>query len=295
MEMAERAWLVVLAMVSGVVPPAAPGVETMPEVSEPISIRQPALLPAKQLGAVVPVVAARSALLLDMPSGTTLYAKEPDKPLPIASLTKLMSAYVITRQVAPDEIVTVPPMQIDQEESRVGLQAGQRFRADDLLTASLVASANDATLALAIHAAGSADAFTKRMNERAAELGLEHTHFSNPTGYDQGENYGSAQDMAALSRNVLTEPRIGNVVGLKEATIRSADGAELKLQTTDRLIGSYLPIAGLKTGTTDAAGPCLISLLSSGERQLLAIVLNSPDRFQENKSMLDWGLNSFRW
>lgn len=295
MEFGERLWLAVLAALSVVSPQAAPADDHQDRPAPPISISQPAPLPIKRPNAISPIVGAKSALLLDVPSGTTLYAKDPEKSLPIASLTKLMSAYVATRQVAPDEIVTIPPMQIGQEESRIGVQVGQRFRADDLLAASLIASANDATLALAIHAAGSVEEFTKLMNERAKELGMEHTRFTNPTGYDQGENYSSTRDLAALSRNVLTEPRIGNVVGLKEAAIRDADGAEIKLQTTDQLLGGYLPIAGLKTGTTDAAGQCLISLLVSGDRQILAIVLASPDRFQENKSMLDWALTSYRW
>ena len=264
--------------------------------------------PIKQPGAVEPVIKAKSALLVDLPSGTTLYAKDPDARLPIASITKLMSALVIVERTKPDAVVTVPKLDNRPEESLMGLREGDQLRTEDLLAGSLIASGNDATTVLARSIAGSEGKFVALMNQRAEALGMNDTHFDNPTGYGTGENVSTARNLVILSRAALAQPRIQQLTGLKELTVSALNVPaptpenpapttpnQYRLQTTDQLLGGYLPIAGLKTGTSDAAGPSVISELVSGDRRLLAIVLNSPDRFQENKSMLDWALNSYKW
>jgi D-alanyl-D-alanine carboxypeptidase len=294
------------------VSPVAPGVLNGKPADIPqgptVTTQAVAPYPVKQPGAVEPVIDAKSALLVDLPSGTTLYAKDPDARLPIASITKLMSALVIVERTKSDAIITVPKLQNRPEESLMGVREGDQLYVDDLLAGSLIASGNDATSALARAVAGSEGRFVDQMNKRAKELGMDDTHFDNPTGYGTGENVSTARDLVVLSRAALAQPRIRQLVGLQEKTVSAvnvpaatpenptpAGPNQYQLKTTDELLGGYLPIAGLKTGTSDAAGPSVISELVSGERQLLAIVLNSPNRFQENKSMLDWALNSYTW
>lgn len=290
-------WLVGLAAVS----PLWPGVlghSPLPTPSvEPAMVRLSTVSPQpKQVdGAVAPIIGARSALLLDVPSNTELYAKEADTVRPIASLAKLMTALLVTEALQTEQTVTAGPISTTDQESRLGLTAGEQFRTDDLLAAMMILSANDAAEVLAVQAAGSRQAFIDRMNQRARELGLANTRFDNPSGFDEGRSVSSVRDLARLSRVVLAEPRIREVVAQRERTITNAAGKPYTFSNTDELLGSYLPIAGLKTGTTDQAGFCLISVLRSGDRQLLAVALNSPDRFQENKSMLDWGLRAYRW
>lgn len=289
------AWLSLVALLSPVVPSIIDAPSHL--VPEPLTLTAPPVAPLPTLveGAVEPVVNAKSALLVDLPSQTTLYAKNPDDSRPIASLTKLMTALLAVERTQPNDIVTVPKLGTTTEESRMGLTEGQHMRAQDLLAGLLVSSANDAAVALAIHIAGSEKEFTEQMNKRAEEMGLKRTHFANPIGLDQEGNYSSAADLAVLARAAIAQSRISDVVGNKELTVTSVEGQPFTIRSTDELLGSYLPIAGLKTGTTDAAGPCLISVVDTGQRKLLAIVLNSPNRFQENKSMLDWGLNSHQW
>lgn len=295
------------------VSPIAPGAVNGPvprDGTRPpqMAVAQPAPYPVKRPDAVEPVVEAKSALLVDLPSGATLYSKNPDAQLPIASITKLMTALLVVERTKADDVVTMPELNNRPEESLMGAKAGDQFHLDDLLAGSLIVSGNDATTALARKVSGSDDKFVAEMNQQAAELGMTETHFDNPTGYGQGENVSSARDLVTLSRVAMDQPRIRDLVAQKEKTVTAlnvpastpdnptpAKPNEYKLNTTDSLLGGYLPIIGGKTGTSDAAGPSLLSELSSGNRQLVAIVLNSPNRFQENKSMLDWALNSYRW
>lgn len=301
-------WLVAVLALSPVLSGIRDGVPAVPAEPAAAFLATPAPFPLKQPGAVEPVVQAKSALLIDLPSGAELFSRQPNASRPIASLTKLMTALLVVERTKPDAVVTMPALQNKPEESLMGARPGDQFHVDDLLAGALIVSGNDAATALGRQVAGSDEVFVNLMNKRAAELGLRHTHFDNPTGYGTGENVSTARDLAILSRAALAEPRIRSTVVLKEAKVAAlnvpaptpdnpnpTEPNQYDLKTTDALLGSYLPIAGLKTGTSDAAGPCLITVLSSGDRQVLAVVLDSPSRFQENKAMLDWSLRSFRW
>lgn len=308
MDVLTQLGLLALLVVSPIAPSALNGTPAAIPRGPVVATVPVAPYPVKQPDAVAPVIAAKSALLLDLPSGTTLYAKDPDARLPIASLTKLMTALLVVERTQPDAVVTMPAIQNRPEESLMNARPGDQFRVDDLLAGALIVSGNDAATVLGRYVSGSDQKFVALMNQRAAELGMSDTHFDNPTGYGTGENVSTARNLSVLSRAAFAQPRIRALVDLKEKTVAAlnvpaptpdnpapAEPNQYQLQTTDQLLGGYLPIAGLKTGTSDAAGPSLISALISGDRQLLAIVLNSPNRFQENKSMLDWALNEYRW
>lgn len=295
MNLFEQVGLLALAAVSAWWSPAPGSSPAAP--AEPVTVPLPAVapLPEKQEAAVAPVVQAKSALVVDLPSNATLFAKDADQPIPIASLAKLMTALLVVERTKSDEVVTVGKLQVTNLESQMGLFEGEQLRVDDLLTGLLVSSGNDAAAVLARHVAGDERRFTELMNERAREIGLRNTRFDNPSGYDEGASYSTARELTILSRAVIAEERIRAYVKLREATVRTVGAREIKLATSNELLGSYLPLGGLKTGTTNAAGPCLVSWVNAGERQLLAVVLNSPDRFQESKSMLDWSLRAYRW
>jgi D-alanyl-D-alanine carboxypeptidase (penicillin-binding protein 5/6) len=290
--------LLAVLLYSAVNPGALNGQPAKQPTVHTVKLQDPAPAPVKQAGAVEPVVEAKSALLLDLPSGQVLFSKDADTPRPIASLAKLMTALVAVEHTKSEDVVPVGKLTNTPDESLAGFPEGEALRADDMLAGLLITSGNDAARSLAVHVSGTEEKFVNEMNSRAKELGLTHTHFASASGYDranQGETSSSARDLAVLSRAAVAQPRISGVVSLKELTVTGASGTQYKLATTDALLGSYLPVAGLKTGTSDDAGPCLITELSSGNRQLLAIVLNSPNRFQENKAMLDWSLHAYKW
>lgn len=308
MDWLSQTWLAALVLVGAVFPGAVPA--TAPVVGEPPrSVAPPPAypVPIKSGATVEPVIKAKSALVTDLGSGAELYAKEASAKRPIASITKLMTALLAVERLEDDQPVVAPKLDNDPEESLMGLQKGDRLKADDILAGTLIVSGNDAAETLAHAVSGSEGEFVKLMNRRAKELGMESTHFDNSSGYGKGENISSARDLVILSRAALESQRIAKLSKVRERTVKAlnkrkpSEGepepkrTEFKLFTTDLLLGSYLPIAGLKTGTSDAAGQSLVSVLDNGNRRLLAVVLNSPDRFQENKSMLDWSLHAYRW
>lgn len=298
MTLFEQAGTVISILLSSFLPALAnpPGAVRSPEPAL-VPLAEVAPFPTKREPAIAPLIQAKSAMAVDLPSNASLYEKESDQPVPIASITKLMTALLVAERTKPDDIITVPKHGTTSEESQMGLLEGEQLRADDLMAGLLIQSANDAAVALAEQVAGSQEAFTKQMNERASAMGLRQTRFSNPSGYDKTEDdsYSTARELSVLARASIAEPRIRALVALKEATVKTVGGRDISLNTTNSLLGTYLPIGGLKTGTTDEAGPCLVSWVNSGDRQLLAVVLNSPDRFQESKSILDWSLRSYRW
>lgn len=282
--------------VMGVLVPGALPVPTPPALPDAIDPPTAQPWPEKRDEVAAPVVGAKSAIVIDLPSDRTLFEQDADSSRPIASLTKLMTAVIVMERTKLDDRVIVPNEgTATVEESRIGLVPGEDLSVRDLLTGMLVASGNDAARTLAIHVSGSEKEFVKLMNQRAGELGLDGTRFGTASGFDEGSSRSTARELSIIARMMISDPDLRAIAGQKEATVTSAQGVAHPFRTTDALIGGYLPIAGLKTGTTDQAGECLVSLLSGSDRQLLAISLDSPDRFQENKSMLDWSLRAYRW
>lgn len=282
----------VIGLITPALLPVPSAVPPVPAVTEAPTLRP---WPVKRDQSSAPVVRAKSALVIDLPTNRTLFEQDPDESRPIASLAKLMTAVVVLERTKLNELVTVPTERPGIEESQLGLQPGETLTVRDLLAGMLVASGNDAAHALAVHVSGSEAEFVKLMNERAEALGLAKTRFGTATGFDDGSSRSTARELSVIARMAIADPAIRAVAGQQELTVTSTQGTPYAVRTTDLLIGGYLPIAGLKTGTTDQAGPCLVSVLDSGERQVVAIVLDSPDRFQENKAMLDWTLRSYRW
>ena len=243
-----------------------------------------------------PIINAASAISLDLDSGIKLYEKDSNKKLPPASITKLMTAIIALEENKIDETVTVPDVS-KIEGSKIWLKKNEQISLGNLIKAALIPSANDAAYSIAIHNAGSMEKFAEKMNKKAHALGMYDTHFKNSIGLDEKDHYSTAHDLAILGTYAMKKDFIKKTVIQKEAVIESTNGStSYKLTSTNELLSSYLKVLGLKTGTTDEAGPCLISVVQNQNGStIINVILNSPDRFQESKLLSEWVFDSFTW
>jgi D-alanyl-D-alanine carboxypeptidase (penicillin-binding protein 5/6) len=240
--------------------------------------------PAEPLAAAPPAEAPdrfprAGAAYLVVRDGALLWARNPDAPLPPASLTKLMTALLAAEHGAPDGWITVSARAARETGAHLGLRPGERLRAGDALAAALVASANDACLALAEHVGGSAEGFVDAMNRRAAALGLAATRFENPCGHDAPGHRASARDLLALTRAVLAVPALREVVARERIEIVTKAGRRLVAPTRNSLLGRVRGLTGVKTGTTEAAGRCVIARAEREGSEVVVVLLDAPDRW----------------
>jgi D-alanyl-D-alanine carboxypeptidase (penicillin-binding protein 5/6) len=221
----------------------------------------------------------RAAIVFDVKTGEVLWRRNPIKRVPIASVTKIMTALLVVENTRAKDMVRVPKDALNYQGSGVGLlPKGRHVTIESLLHGLLLPSGNDAAIALADVVAGSRAEFVARMNEKARLLGLYCTHFASPSGIEDGDR-SCAADLAALTRIVMAKTRIARIVRKAHAAVRfPIKGGKLYLNNTNPLLRMGYPgTIGLKTGDTDKAGRCLIAVVRRGGRTLAAIVLNSPD------------------
>ncbi len=244
-------------------------------------------------------ITAPGAIVMDVKTGEVLFEKNSHQPMPIASLTKLMSALVFLEN-SPDLNQAVVIQKEDYRPgSTVGLYNGEKVTRRDLFFSSLAASSNNATMALA-HSTGLSEAdFVKKMNSRAKLLGLKNTHFTEPTGLDSG-NVSSAYDIARLASYALLDPNIKEAVTTTDYRFRVSNTGRLqKVGNTNKLLKSFLHITGGKTGFTEAAGYCLVSRVVNDQGdEIMVVVLGSASetsRFQEVKGLAWWTFENYRW
>jgi D-alanyl-D-alanine carboxypeptidase (penicillin-binding protein 5/6) len=237
-----------------------------------------------------PAVTARAALVVDLDAGQTLYALRPNEPLPPASTAKLMTALVTVRRADLKARVVVSVRAAGTPGSRMGLVAGETLTVRDLLYGLLLPSGNDAAVALAEHVAGSEAAFVRLMNEAAAELGLRGTRFTNAHGNDEPGETTSAADLVLMVRAVLAYPLLAQIVATP-----SVQTAGRALTNTNELLGVYRGADGVKTGTTDLAGECLVASVTRDGHRLLTVVLGSQDRYADTRALLDFVDRGWRW
>jgi D-alanyl-D-alanine carboxypeptidase (penicillin-binding protein 5/6) len=237
-----------------------------------------------------PEVGAAAALLKDLDSGLMLYTKSERTPLPPASTAKVMTALVVMKRAAPEETVTVSPAAAATGGSRMGLSAGEKLSVRDLLYGLLIPSGNDAAVALAEHVAGNTDAFVELMNQEAQAMGLGDTRFANPHGLDAQGATTSATDLAVMTQQAMSFPLFSEIVATRSARVGGHD-----LMNTNELLGAYPGSDGVKTGTTDAAGECLVASVNRGGHRLLAVIMGSSDRYADVRALLDYGVSNWRW
>ena len=253
--------------------------------------------------AAAPEVAAKSALLMDMTTGTVLHEQNAHERLAPASVTKVMTMLLVMEaidsgRIGWDDPVTVSEAAAAKGGSQIYLKVGETMSVSDMLKSVAVSSANDCACALAEHLAGSEAAFVDKMNARAIELGMQDTHFVNCTGLDDDasakDHFTSAYDIALMSRELmLNHPDIQKFTTIWMDTVRN--GA-FGLANTNKLVRFYPGATGLKTGFTAAAGYCLSATAQRDGLSLIAVVLGaktSQDRFAGCKAMLDYGFANY--
>ena len=241
----------------------------------------------------LPHVQAHAFLVAGGPSAEVLAADDADARVPIASITKLMTALVVLDHAKPGDTVTVAAPAAVVGESSINLHAGEQLTVRDLLAGALIQSANDAAYALAEHVGrGSVERFVRMMNAKAAELGLTETHFARPDGLDAPGHLSSAHDVLILARTAMQRPLIRSLV--RERSARIAGGRSLS--TWNDLLGRYPGLYGVKTGHTDDAGWCEIAVARRDGTTVYAVILGGPTRGKRNRdlgALLDWGFGRY--
>jgi len=243
-----------------------------------------------------PRIEARSWALIDARSGDVLVSHAATRHLPIASTTKLMTAYVVLHELPLGRVVRAAPYQAEYGESLLGLRPGQRISVRDLLYGLILRSGNDAAYDLALAAAGSERRFVAEMNRYAAALGLTDTHYANPIGLDQRGNYSSAADLATLTRHLLAIPAFAKIADARSAVLRSVHPRR-RITTINELLRMAPWVTGVKTGHTFGA---LYVLVGSGQRKgvdLISVAVGAPtdeDRFSDNIDLLEYGFSLYK-
>ena len=244
-------------------------------------------------------VESRACLLMEKTTGQVLYAVNEHEQLEPASVTKIMTLLLVMEAIDSgalryEDMVTASARACSMGGSQIWLKENEQMAVEDMLKAVCVASANDASVALAEHLAGSMEAFVDKMNQRAGELGMNDTHFVNPTGLPAQGHVTSAYDIALMSRElILNHPDIRRFTTIWMDTLRNG---EFGLNNTNKLIRFYEGATGLKTGSTDAAQYCLSATAERGGMELIAVILKSPtspQRFESAKVLLNYGFAAY--
>ena len=242
----------------------------------------------------------KSALLMEAETGKVLYSKNQDQALPPASVTKIMTLLIVMEaieegRISYDDTVVASENACSMGGSQIYLEQGEKMSVEDLLKSVIIASANDAAVALAEHVAGTEEAFVKAMNDKTKELGMKNTCFENTNGLDDTtqNHLTSAMDIAIMSRELIKHKKITEYSSIWMDTIRN--GA-FGLTNTNRLVKYYEGATGLKTGSTSKAGFCISATATRKGMTLIAVIMGAPSRDARNSSavaLLNYGFSNF--
>lgn len=244
-----------------------------------------------------PIIGATSYLVIDSKTGTELASLEPDVAVPPASLTKLMTAYVVFNALQQDQIslgeeVTVSERAWRTQGSRMFIEVGKRVTVENLLMGMIVQSGNDASVALAEHIAGSESVFAQMMNQQAAAIGMHSSHFMNATGLPDDNHYSTARDLSTLARAIIEQfPEYYRWYSQKEFTFN-----EISQPNRNNLLWRDDSVDGMKTGYTEAAGYCLVSSAKRDDMRVIAVVLGTASakaRINGSQSLLNYAFRFF--
>src|SRR4051794_33929569 len=243
-----------------------------------------------------PKLKADAAILVDERTGEVLFAKHPDDRRQIASTTKLMTADLALEHARPTEVFRSPGYHGAAAESIIGLRKGERMTVHDLLRALLLESANDAALTIAVNVADSENAFVDEMNAQASALGLAGTHYENPIGLDDPDNYSTARDLADLASRLMRDSRFAGIVSLPSAALTSGSHERI-VHNRNLLVGRYRFVDGVKTGHTSQAGYCLVGAATAKGAHVVSVVLHDPSeaaRDSDTLALLQYGLAQYK-
>ena len=244
-----------------------------------------------------PEVSAQSAVVLTADTGAVLFEKDGHTPRPVASTTKIMTALLALEaaQERGDPLVDITQEMVAVEGSSMGLQAGDSISLTGLAAGMLLASGNDAANAAALYLDGSLESFAARMNQRAAALGMEDTHFVTPSGLDGEDAQGlghlsTAYDMALLARAALEDQAFRQLCSSPSLAVAFAEPVKRVTYTNhNKLLTQYPGCVGVKTGFTKEAGRCLVSAAERDGALLIAVTLNAPNDWEDHAALLDYG------
>ncbi|HHY60024.1 MAG TPA: D-alanyl-D-alanine carboxypeptidase [Clostridia bacterium] len=246
--------------------------------------------------AAQPAVSAASYLLMESRTGQVLLAHHGYEKRPPASTTKILTCITALDLADPDELVTVSPNADRVGDATIYLSAGEIFDLRSLLQGALIKSGNDATVAIAEQVAGNEKLFMDLMNRKARILGATQTEFYNPHGLPHPQHLTTAFDLALITRYAMKNEEFAAIVRTKEQVISSFNSRRrVYLVNTNKLLWRNPEVIGVKTGTTNAAGMCLVSAAERDGRGLIAVVLKSRDRYTDAEKLLNWGFDEFTW
>lgn len=276
--------------------PALPIMEEMP-TNKYSALLEVSPLPYQKNQSSFPSLEAKSILVTDLKTGTILYERRSEDKRPIGSITKLMTALIVLEENSLADIVEISERAARTEGSRIWLYPKEKITVGNLLYASLIHSANDATYALAEHNAGSVEKFIEKMDKKASILDLKSTKFSNPAGFDDPNNYSTAKDTTILSKLAYKKDFIRRAVNIKKMEVKSIDGKIThKLENTNNLLGKDPKIKGLKTGHTLEAGYSFVAVAENKTgNDIITVIFDSPARFKETQKLVDWIFDNFVW
>ncbi|MBR1890152.1 MAG: D-alanyl-D-alanine carboxypeptidase [Clostridia bacterium] len=245
---------------------------------------------------------SKSALLMEYASGDILFEKDSQERLPVASMVKMMTILISLEEydagnVSLDTMITTTENASSMGGSQVFIDPYVEYRFDDLLKSVIMASANDASVALAEYFNGNETAFVNRMNKRAKELGMKNTHYSTCTGLPAPEQYSCAEDTAILLREILKHDLYHNYSTIWMDTLKHPSGRETELVNTNRLVRYYQGCDGGKTGSTNEAGCCLGASAKRDGMRLISVIIGAPNsktRFNESAVLLNYGFGNFQ-
>lgn len=239
-------------------------------------------------------VSAESAILICADDNGVIYEKNARRRMAMASTTKIMTCLVAIENGKLDDVVKISPNAVGVEGSSLYLQKGDSVTLEGLLYALMLRSANDTAAAIAYHISGSIEAFAELMNKKAAELGLENTHFTNPHGLQDENHYTTAYDFAILASYAMKNETFAKIVGTRSYTVSLNGGDCLKTVVNhNKMLRLYDGANGVKTGFTKDSGRCLVSSAERDGVSLIAVTLNAPNDWNDHERMLDYGFSQY--
>lgn len=243
----------------------------------------------------LPYINSSYYCLVDGKSGQVIASHQADIMRPVASTTKMMTAILTVEYASPDEIAVVSQHAGRTPQYSIGLRAGQEISVSELLKVALIRSANDASVVLAEHVAGDEQFFAHLMGKKAFAIGAVNTHFRNASGLPSNDHYSTAYDLALIGRYLLNNDYLKSIVATRQTTFHHPGYQKpMIIRNTNLLLTTYSGADGIKTGTTNAAGKCLVASATRNNRQLIAVSLKSGDRRRDCASLLEYGFTNSR-
>lgn len=272
---------------------ATPDWETKTFSPIPVIADKADFFPVRQ---AFPIVSAQAVLAVDMDSRVTLYEKDADKKLLPASTTKIVTALVAMDYFYDDQVLEVGKIKVVGQ--KMGLVEGEKIKIIDLINGLLIYSANDAAEVLAQNYMDGRASFIAAMNQKAKDLHLDSSNFTNPTGLDTNGDkiFSSARDLVRVSEIAMKNPEFAKIVGTKEIVVTSLDGKIVhRLTNVNELLGRVPGVLGVKTGWTENARENLVTYIERDGHKIIIAVLGSQDRFGETGELIDWIFANYEW